>query len=291
METIGIGLPFPGDIGRYQNRLLRDPQPFPQADHLILESTYGNRLHEPPPKAEQILLDAVYHTCVEKKGKLIIPAFSIGRTQEIVNILNNLHFENKLPKIKVFVDSPLSTNATQIMRDHKHVFRENVQQYMLKDPTPFGFTDLHYIRDAYYSRQLNELDEPCIIISASGMAEAGRIKHHLMHGIEDPKNTVAIVGWCTPSSLGGKLARKDKEVFIFGERFKVNAEVVVMNPFSAHGDYNEMLKFLSCQEKHILKNIFLVHGNEDIMPEWKIRLKKAGYHNITIPKHKQVIEI
>ena len=284
-------LAFSGDIGRYQNRLLRDPQPFPQADYLICESTYGNRLHEEAQKAEKILLDTVLSTCVEKKGKLIIPAFSIGRTQEIVNILNNLHFEGRLPKIKVYVDSPLSTNATEIMRKHKYVFRDNVQEYMQKDPTPFGFSDLYYVRDVEQSKRLNESKEPSIIISASGMAEAGRIKHHLMHGIEDSRNTVAIVGWCTPSSLGGKLARKDEEVYIFGEKFKVRAEVVVMNPFSAHGDYNEMLKFLSCQEKHILKKIFLVHGNEDIMPEWKIRLEKAGYHNVIIPKHKQVIEI
>lgn len=282
---------FSGDIGRYQNRLLRDPQPFPQADYLICESTYGNREHVPPPKAEKILLDAVLNTCVEKKGKLIIPAFSIGRTQEIVNILNNLHFENKLPQIPVYVDSPLSTSATQIMRKHKYSFRKNVQEYMEKDPTPFGFSTLRYVRDAMESKALNDSEEPCIVISASGMAEAGRIKHHLMHGVSNPKNTVAIVGWCSTSSLGGKLARKDKEVYIFGERFEVKADVVVMNPFSAHGDYNEMLKFLSCQEKHILKNIFLVHGNEEIMPAWKSRLHNAGYHNITIPKHKEVIEI
>lgn len=274
---------FTGDIGRYNNRILRSPQDFPQADFIITESTYGNRRHEPTKEAENMLQKAVEETCVIKKGKLIIPAFSVGRTQEVVNVLNNLEFEGKLPKIKVFVDSPLSVNATNIMRNHPECFNEDVKEYMKNDPTPFGFDRLHYIRKVEESKALNFLKEPAIIISASGMLEAGRIKHHVKNNIEDPRNTILIVGWSTPSSLGGRLIRGDEQVSIFGKQYDVNADVVVINPFSAHGDYEEMLQYLSCQNPALVKKMFLVHGDEEVLPKWKGRLEEKGFSNIEMP--------
>lgn len=280
-------LTFTGDIGRYNGRILRDPQDFPQADYIICESTYANREHESQEDVENKLLRIVEETCVIKKGKLIIPAFSVGRTQEIVNVLNNLEHEGKLPRIKVYVDSPLSTSATDIMRRHKAEFNEKIREYMDQDPTPFGFVDLNYIRDVKESIALNDSKEPCIIISASGMMEAGRIKHHTRNNIENPNNTILIIGWCTPSSLGGRLRNGEKQVSIFGKQYDVNADVEIIDAFSAHGDYHEMLQFLSCQDPKQVKKIFLVHGDEETLPIWKTRLQEAGFEDITIPHWKE----
>lgn len=282
---------FTGDIGRYSNRILRAPQAFPQCDYLIAESTYGDRLHNKPPKAKDALLEVVKRTCVDKGGKLIIPAFSVGRTQEIVSVLNDLEFEGKLPKIKVFVDSPLAVNATDIMRDHPECFNPRMQKFLKKDSDPFGFGDLRYIRKVEESKALNKLQGPAIIISASGMIEGGRIKHHLINNLHDKKNTVLIVGWCSESSVGGQLVNGAKEVSLFGDMYKVKAEVEVANPFSAHGDYEEMLELLSHQEKHIIKKTFLVHGNEEVMYAYRERLLKEGFHNVFVPKFKEVFEI
>lgn len=286
-----IQIAFTGDIGRYNGRILRDPETFPQADYIICESTYGDREHESQEDVEKRLLKIVEETCVIKKGKLIIPAFSVGRTQEIVNVLNNLEHEGKLPPIKVYVDSPLSTSATHIMRRHRAEFNDRIRAYMESDPTPFGFVDLTYIRDVKESIALNDSKEPCIIISASGMMEAGRIKHHTRNNIENPNNTILIIGWCTPSSLGGRLRNGDKQVSIFGRMYDVNADVEVIDAFSAHGDYHEMLQFLSCQDPQQVKNLFLVHGDEEILPIWKSRLQEAGFGNITIPEWKKTYTI
>ena len=279
---------FSADIGRYNNRILKSPDAFPQADYLIVESTYGDRLHESMADVESELLKVVLETCVENKGKLLIPAFSVGRTQEIVNVLNDLSFDGKLPPIKVFVDSPLSTNATEIVSKHPECFNQAFLERMKRDETPFGFAKLHYTRDVNESKALNELKEPCIIISASGMAEAGRIKHHIKNNISDPRNTILMVGWCTPNSLGGKLRNGDKTVKIFGEEYEVKANVAVIDPFSAHGDYKEMLRYLKCQDTTKVKGVFLVHGDPEVMPKWRDRLTAVGFNNIQIPEQGEI---
>lgn len=275
---------FTGDIGRYVNRLLKQPSPFPQADIIICESTYGDRLHESADDTKERLLQVVHETCVVNKGKLIIPAFSIGKTQELIYVLNQLEFAGKLPPIKVFVDSPLAINATDIMRNHPESFSDEVNQYIKKDPSPFGFNGLEYVRDVADSKDINSLKEPCIIISASGMAEAGRVKHHLANNIENPNNAVLIIGYCEPSSNGGKLARGDRSISIFGKKFDVKAKVHVIDFFSAHGDYNEMLKYLSCQDAKKVKTFFVVHGNKEVMQSFKVKLKQNGFENIIIPQ-------
>lgn len=274
---------FTGDIGRPGDKILKVPESFPQADYIICESTYGNRLHESSEKTEQHLLQVVRETCVEKKGKLIIPAFSLGRTQEVVYVLNNLRNAGLLPNIPVYVDSPLSVNATSIMRAHPECFNGGILQSLRNDPDPFGFDTLHYIQKAEDSIALNERTEPMIIISASGMAEAGRIKHHLKNSISKKQNTILMVGYCTPESLGGRIARGETEVRIFGKEYKVIADVEVMNSYSAHGDYKEMLDFLSCQNPKKVKKLFLVHGEYDVQIEWAEKLKEAGFSNIEIP--------
>lgn len=274
---------FTGDIGRYDGAILKDPQPFPQADYIIAESTYGDRLHSNNEMSELELLEVVYHTCVTKKGKLIIPAFSLGRTQEIVYALDQLATKKKLPKINVYVDSPLSINATNIMREHEECFNEDILEYMKKDDDPFGFNNLIYVKSVDESKSLNELKGPCIIISASGMIEAGRIKHHVANNIGNPKNTILIVGYAEPHSIGGKLRNGDKIIKIFGEEHQVYADVVIMDSYSAHGDYQEMIQYLSCQNKSKVKQLFLVHGEYPTQVNYKERLLDAGFKHITIP--------
>jgi len=275
---------FSGDIGRPNDKILLPPSPFPQADVILCESTYGNRIHPSPEESERILFKIILDTCVKRNGKVIIPAFALGRTQEIVYLLNNMKNKRMLPDIKVYVDSPLSINATEIMRAHPEGFNDDIKQVMKSDPDPFGFGGLKYIRDVNESKALNGLHDACIIISASGMAEAGRIRHHIMNNIEEPRNTILIVGYCTPTSLGGHLAAGSKEVRIFGKDFKVRADVEVMNSYSAHGDANEMLKYLSCQDPKAVKKMFLVHGDVETQTEWRLKLMNQGFKNIEIPE-------
>jgi metallo-beta-lactamase family protein len=282
---------FSGDIGRPSDKILKSPEPFPQADYIICESTYGNRLHESSEKTESRLLEVILETCVMRKGKIIIPAFSLGRTQEIVYALNNLKNAGKIPTLKVYVDSPLSINATTIMRMHPECFNAEMIDSLRSDKDPFGFDNLTYIQSAEESKKLNELKEPCIIISASGMAEAGRIKHHIKNNISSTNNTILIVGFCTQGSLGGRLAAGNKEVSIFGKKYEVNARVEVMNSYSAHADYNEMLDYLSCQKKEQVKKVFLVHGEYDVQLEWREKLLQSGFKNIEIPEMKSVHEV
>jgi metallo-beta-lactamase family protein len=285
-----ISLCYTGDIGRPNDRILRNPEPFPQADYIITESTYGNRLHENPDDTEEDLLRIVAETCVLKKGKLIIPAFSLDRTQEIIYAFNRMKKKGLLPSIKVFVDSPLSTNATEVMRMHPDCFNKEILEFMRKDPDPFGFNGLTYIRNLEESMRLNHLKDPCIIISASGMMEAGRVKHHLKYNISNPDSTILIVGYCSPSSLGGKLMAGERFVQIFGEEYEVKANIEIMNSYSAHGDYKEMIDYLSCQEKNKIKKIFLVHGEPDVQSEYREHLIKAGFRNIEIPKKNEIYE-
>ncbi|MEQ8910352.1 MAG: MBL fold metallo-hydrolase [Vicingaceae bacterium] len=275
-------LAYTGDIGRYINKILRIPQAFPQADTIICESTYGNKLHESLDDARNKLKEVVQQVCFENKGKLIIPAFSIGKTQELVYTLNKLGINNGEHKIKVFVDSPLAINATDIMKNHYECFGESTKTFMKKGADPFGFDQLYYVREAERSKAINHLQEPCIIISASGMADAGRIKHHLANGIEDERNGILIIGYSEPSSLSGRLQRGDKKVSIYGVPYTVKAAVHSIDFFSAHADYNELLQFLSCQNKQILQNIFLVHGNITALSEFKETLEHKDYHEVTI---------
>ncbi|MBL7893423.1 MAG: MBL fold metallo-hydrolase [Bacteroidia bacterium] len=274
---------FTGDIGRSSDLLLKPPAPFPQADYILCESTYGNRLHEPIEEAEQRLLRIVRQTCVEKKGKLLIPAFSLGRTQEIVYTLDRLQTSKQLPPVKVYVDSPLATNATNIMRAHPEAFNEKVIEYLKSDPDPFGFNNLLYTRNVTESMDINSSTEPCVIIAASGMMEAGRIKHHLKHNVGDARNTLLIVGYCPPESLGAAFLAKEKFVRIFGQQFEVKIQIEVMNSYSAHGDYKEMTEYLSCQDKTKVKKVFLVHGELQVQKDFKEKLTAVGFADIAIP--------
>jgi metallo-beta-lactamase family protein len=274
---------YTGDIGRPADQILAPPSPFPQADILITESTYGDRLHVDTKVAEEELLNVVVDTCVNKGGKLIIPAFSVGRTQEIVFALNNFFNQRRLPEVDVFVDSPLAVNATSVFRVHPECFNEEFLHVLEKDPDPFGFANLFYINKVEDSKKLNDHKKPCVIISASGMMEAGRVKHHLANNISDPKNTVLVVGYCAPTTLGARIVRGDTEVSIHGTVYPVNADIKKIESFSGHGDYKEMMSFLSCQDKNALAKTFIVHGEYETQKKYVATLMNDGYRNIEIP--------
>jgi len=282
---------FSGDVGRFNDLILKAPAPFPQADYILCESTYGNRLHDQSTDARKKLLQIVNQTCVEQKGKLIIPAFSLGRTQEIIYTLDRFKTENKLPSIPVFVDSPLAIDATNIMRKHSEFFNADLVNYLHVDEDPFGFSNLKYVRKVEESKKINDLKGPCIIISASGMIEAGRIKHHIKNNINDSRNTILIVGYFTQESIGGHLMRGDKIIKIFGNEYPVKANVEVISSFSAHADYLELIKYLSCQDTAAVKKLFLVHGEYEVQQEFKEKLKEVGFKNVEIPEELQSFKL
>jgi len=282
---------YTGDVGRYNKRILPDPCVLPKADYIMCESTYGNRLHESLEDAEQELMLVVLDACAKRKGKLIIPSFAIGRTQEIVYALHRLKKAGNLPAIDIFVDSPLAVSATDIFRLHADSFNAEMQQFILSNPDPFGFDNLHYVRTIDDSKRLNYYNKPCIIISASGMMEAGRVKHHLANNIDNPRTTILSVGYCAPTTLGAKIMRGDKEVSIFGVKHKVRAQLASIQAYSGHADYNELLHYLNTQNPEAVKQFFVIHGENDARAAFADHVAAHGFQNITIPKAKEVFEL
>ncbi len=282
-------LTFSGDIGRYHDMLLRSPEVFPQADYIITESTYGDKVHDRQTTAADNLLRHIVHTCLEKKGKLVMPAFSLGRTQEILYMLNRLELERRLPPLNYYVDSPLSIKITDAIKQYPECFNSDVRQLLKTDSDVFSFKGLKYIEEAKDSIALNDLKEPSVIISASGMAEAGRVKHHIANNIENHKNTILLTGYCEPQSLGGRLKRKPEEVGIFGKKFKVNAAIEEITSLSAHGDFNDISQWLSCQDPAAVKKLFIVHGEYEVQVNFRDRLIKKGFRDVIIPAMDEVV--
>jgi metallo-beta-lactamase family protein len=279
-----IRVAYTGDIGRPESRLLKSPVPFPQCDYLITETTYGNRLHPKMQDAEQELLRVIQETCVKKRGKLIIPSFAIGRAQEIIYSLNIFFNEGRLPRVNIYLDSPLAINATEIFKLHSNELNKEVAKVMLYDSDPFGFNSLFYIKSAEESKSLNSYKQPCVIISASGMMEAGRVKHHVANNIENHRNTILAVGYCAPSTLGARILRGDEEVSIFGQRHPVRATIEKIEAFSGHGDYQEMADFIGYQDTSQVKKTFLVHGEYEAAKFYANYIKERGFRNIEIPE-------
>lgn len=274
---------YTGDIGRPFDSILAPPVPFQQSDIIITESTYGDRLHNKTEEAEEELLSVLVETCVHKKGKLIIPAFSVGRTQEIVYALNKFFNQGKLPRVDIYVDSPLAVNATSVFRVHTECFNQEFRTILHSDEDPFGFRGLFYITRQEDSKKLNDHKGPCVIISASGMMEAGRVKHHLANNISDPRNTVLAVGYCSPVTLGARILSGAPEVSIHGTVYKVKADIRKIESYSGHADYREMIQFLNCQEKSAVEKMFIVHGEYETQKKYTEELKKEGFRNIEIP--------
>ena len=283
-------LTFSGDVGRYGDLLLKSPQTFSQADYIIMESTYGDSLHKDLEPIENMLFEIIQHTCLVKKGKVVIPAFSVGRTQELLYALNSLELKHKLPAVNYYVDSPLSMQATQVLKDHPEVYNNGVKEVMKTDHDPFDFKGLKFIESVEESKALNNDNKPCVIISASGMADGGRVRHHIRNTISDQKNTILMVGYCSPGSLGGRLLAGDKSVYLFRETYQVVAEIQSIKSMSAHGDYEDLLHFLSSQDPEQVKQLFLVHGEYPVQQHFASRLNDHGFKQVMIPEYHAVFE-
>jgi len=289
-EGRGLRLGFTGDVGNPGRPILRDPAPMDPVDWLISESTYGGRTHEPIVDARLRLAEVIKRTAA-RGGKVVVPAFAVGRTQELVHALDQLWNEGKLPPIPVFVDSPLAVNVTGVYRSHPECYDRDLMDYILKDPNPFGFERLEYVREAQRSKELNGMHVPMVIISASGMAEAGRILHHLRNNVEDPKATVLIVGFMAEHTLGRKLVDRLPEVNIFGRPHRLKAEVVIMNAFSAHADDPGLLDFIGKLDRGRLKSVFLVHGEPEPQAALTAGLNRAGFADVRSPARGTVVEL
>lgn len=277
------------DLGRKDLPILRDPEVVPGVQYLILESTYGGRLHGEISEAEDRLAEVVNKT-YKRGGKIIVPAFSLERTQEIVYCLHLLENAGRIPVLPVYVDSPLSTNVTQIFQLHPECFDRQTNRLLAQNQNPFGLNQIKYVRDVRESKKLNDLKEPCIILSASGMCEAGRILHHLKNNIENPKNTILVVGFMARNTLGRRLVEKQPRVRIFGEEYELRAEVELINAFSAHADRDELVEYVQALGKD-LKGIYLVHGEEEQSQALKEELKRRGYTTVELPNEGDEVEL
>jgi len=281
---------FTGDLGRKNLPVIRDPEPVLETDILITESTYGNRLHDPIEDMKSTLRQVISST-TERGGKVIVPSFSLGRTQELVYFLHELFNEGKLPEIPIYVDSPLSVNVTEVFRLHPECFDDETRQEFLSNhQDPFGFFRLRYIRNVEESKKLNQSKDPCIIISASGMCEAGRILHHLANNIPDPNNTVLVVGFMAENTLGRRIVERQPMVKIFGEDVPLRAEVKIMNGFSAHADQNELMSFYNGIKKESLKHVFIVHGEPEQSNVLAEKIKETGV-DVSVPVLEQKFEL
>lgn len=274
---------FSGDVGRYRSVLLQPPVEPPQADYIILESTYGDKRHDITFNTIENLQQWIHKICVQKEGQLIIPAFSVGRTQEVLYALNQLSLEKRLPELSYFIDSPLSQKATGIIKNYLCEFNERLQQVLSIDDDPFDFPGLKYIESVEDSRKLVDYHEPCVIISASGTADAGRVRHHLNDCIGNRKNGVLFVGYCGAKSLGGQLLSGTKEVEIFNDPCAVAADIGQLHGMSAHGDTDDLVHFLSRQQPEKVKGVFLVHGEQNVQKDFCERLKLKGFERVEIP--------
>lgn len=284
-------LGFTGDVGRPDMPVIRDPNILNDLDALIMESTYGNRLH---PVVEEIEEEfaSVINEAVARGGKIIIPAFAVGRTQLLVYILHKLFNQNRIPVFPIFVDSPLAVNATEVYRMHPECFdRETYRIFLDNFEDPFGFNRLTYIREAEKSKELNDFKGACMIISASGMAEGGRILHHLKNNIENPNNLILFAGYAAQETLARKIIDGNPEVSILGEVYKVKAQIKKMDYFSGHADQRGLLNYLNFSSPQKLKHIFLVHGEEEEALPLQDKILSKGFRSVAFPERGTTVEL
>ena len=274
---------FSGDIGRHETPIIRDPDYLRDLDVLIMESTYGNRIHTHSDEVEEEVAKVIREV-FDRKGKIIIPAFAVGRTQLLVYVLHKLFDQNRIPEIPIYVDSPLAVNATKVFREHPECFdRETNRVFLESGEDPFGFGRLKYITTVEQSKELNDLTDPVIIISASGMAEGGRILHHLANNITMLRNLVLFVGYAAEHTLARKIMNGMEKVNILGEEYSIKCKIKTMDYFSGHADQNELIDYLKLNPVKRLKNIFLVHGEEDQALPLKEKILQKGYKNADFP--------
>ena len=281
---------FSGDLGRKNYPVLNDPEPLPQVDYLVCESTYGGRWHKATQSVDELLTDTVNEACIKSPGRLIIPAFSVGRTQALVYSLNRIFSKGLLPRVKVFVDSPMATYATDIFRKHHSLLNGEAQDFYKMQGDEFEFENLEYIQDMNASKAISNYYEPCIIISSAGMLEGGRIQDHLYHNISNYYCTILFIGYCAKGTLGNRLLRGDPIVNIRHRELSVYATIKQTDLFSGHGDHNDLLNFVKQQDSSRLKKVFLVHGEISSMEKLYQSLKDEGY-NAEIAIKGQIYEL
>lgn len=284
-----VRLAFTGDLGRRGLPIIRDPEQPPQADYLIMESTYGDRVHEPIQSVANRLADIVNRT-YQRGGKMIVPAFAVGRTQQLVLLMHQLLDAKKIPAFPIFVDSPLAVNVTEVFRRHPELFDEEANAFLSEKVDPFGFARLTYVREVEQSKALNDLRGSFMVISASGMCEAGRILHHLKNNIGDPRNTVLLTGYQAENTLGRKIEERHEEVPIFGEPMSLRAEVQKLDALSGHADREEMLAWMKPIAAG-LKKVFLVHGEPDQQNAFATAIRERYGIAVAVPDHGQGFDL
>jgi metallo-beta-lactamase family protein len=287
----GLAVGFSGDLGRAGLPIIRDPEVLPPMDYLVLEGTYGNRLHKSIGMAGEELAELI-HKAQARRSKILIPAFTIERTQELIYIIHTLQREGRVPSLPIFIDSPMAVNATAIFKVHPECFdEETVRRFISVNVDPFGFENIRYVVSTAESKEINSFQGPAIIISASGMAESGRILHHLIQHVENPDNIVAIVGFMAEHTLGRRLAERAKEIKIFGRTYQLKAEIATLNAFSAHADYAETIAWLKRHDLQRLKKIFLVHGEDAALENLQRELLGIGIPAVEIVEYGAVHEL
>jgi len=284
-RTIG----FSGDLGRKNMPILKDPEPIGDVDIWISESTYGGRIHEPIEGMQQRLLNVIQKT-IDRGGKLIVPSFSVGKTQEFLYVLFTLNDTGKLPPIPIFVDSPLSVNTTEVFKMHPECFDAETMAYIVRNEDPFGFGRLKYIRSVEESKKLNDLSGPCMIVAASGMCEGGRILHHLANNIDNPANTILVIGFMAEHTLGRRIVERQPQVKIYGEPHPLKAEVAILNSFSAHAGQDELVAYTQTMDKSKLRQTFLVHGELTQAQQLSQKLSESGVGKVSIPARGDTVE-
>ncbi|MCP4521780.1 MAG: MBL fold metallo-hydrolase [Cytophagales bacterium] len=280
---------FSGDIGRKNYPLLVNPTDVPKVDYVVCETTYGNRKHRESKSPSEVLHKVIQETCVERSGRLIIPAFSVGRTQALLFELNKLYVEKNLPPIKVFADSPLALKSTQVYRKYVRELNEEANYFYDKHHSLFDFDNLLYVNDMKESEQVSNYHEPCIIISSSGMVEGGRIEHHVVNNIENQYATILMIGYCAEGTFGYDLLQKPEFLKSGGENYRVMASIQSTDVFSGHGDVDDLFEFIQQQDKDT--KVFLVHGEEESMYDFQYKLKSEGYDDVNIPFYKQKFKL
>ncbi|WP_109673688.1 MBL fold metallo-hydrolase RNA specificity domain-containing protein [Dyadobacter jejuensis] len=282
---------FSGDIGRSDYPLLLDPQEIPEVDYLVCESTYGNRLHENHEAPEEALAKVIRRTCIDTPGRLIIPSFSVGRTQALLYTLNKIYQENSFPSIKVFSDSPLAYSSTKVYERFGRLLNKKAKKFQEDNGMLFDFDNLIYLENAEASRAISNYNEPCIIISSSGMVQGGRIEHHVEANIGNPYATILMVGYASEGTLGWRLINGQDNITIRGKQLPVMAGIEKIDVFSGHGDQNDLVKFVKIQDPEKVKKVFLVHGEKQSMTELQLIINKLGYQDVEMPMRGQQYEL
>ncbi|KAA9357106.1 MBL fold metallo-hydrolase RNA specificity domain-containing protein [Larkinella humicola] len=282
---------FSGDIGRKNYPLLGDPEPIPQVDYLICESTYGNRLHLNTETPEAMLADVIQRTCIDIPGRLIIPSFSVGRTQALLYTLNRLYTEQGFPPIKVFSDSPLALESTKVYQKNLRLLNKEAKDYQEENASLFDFVNFEYLESSKASREVSNYNQPCIIISSSGMVQGGRVEQHVAANISNPYCTILIIGYCAEGTLGWRLLNGQPTISIKDKEEPVLAKVERTDVFSGHGDRDDLVRFVKHQSPEKLKKVFLVHGEFTSMSAFQQTLADEGYSNVEIPTKGQTYEL